>query len=41
MEGSVFRKMVHKKPEKEGDNPVFDQAAFDEIWPCAAAAVCR
>ena len=34
MEGSVFRKMVHDKPADGGD-PKFNQASFDEIWPCA------
>jgi len=33
MEGKVFRKMVYKPAAVEGEPPVFDQAAFDEIWP--------
>ena len=34
MEGKVFRKMVYRVDPADPDGePIFDQAAFDKIWP--------
>ena len=34
MEGKDFRRLVHRPPgEGEGEEPIFDQQAFDKIWP--------